>query len=153
MIGIIVSFIFQNYTMYPSSEEMALIHNAVSTLFPSLTANGIVSISQFYDNFQNTIPNLQDDLTEPLKNALIHRRRKNRYSNLPPVNPPSDDISVEEQQEIINFFKTTVLPANKNLLIPKLMETVEFRRHMIANSFEEYKTFWNFYFVCPDLVI
>lgn len=58
----------------------------------------------------------------------------------------------EQKDHVKNYLKTCRLPADKDGLKVSLSQYKEFRKDLIYNSFDEYKSIWNFYFVCPDLV-
>lgn len=68
--------------------------------------------------------------------------------------PSTPDVEETDELdvELKAYFQGCVLPLNKQELQNKLSETRECRKKLICNNFEEYKTMWNFYFVCPDLV-
>lgn len=90
-----------------------------------------------------------------LYNCISYQRKKrlkNSHKNTSILETSNDELDDQDKADVNNFFRTCQLPKDKAILKSKLIETKEYRREMIANSFDEYKEMWNFYFVCPELV-
>lgn len=58
----------------------------------------------------------------------------------------------QQKEKVKNFFRTAVLPANMNSVKMTMAQYKDYRIELIRNSFEVYKSMWDFYFVCPELV-
>lgn len=64
-----------------------------------------------------------------------------------------EDLTEEQQTELILFFKTCVVHTDKERLKLKMNETVKFRRSLITKSETRFPELFPFYFVESDLVI
>lgn len=95
--------------------------------------------------------NSKGEISGSLYFALTYRRRK--YGN---VESDEENVSVEltdeQKDRVKNYLKTCCLPGDKNQLKVILSQYKDFRKNLIKTSFNEYKSLWSFYFVCPDLV-
>lgn len=88
-----------------------------------------------------------------LYNAVLYRRRRQRRTEQQSILEVSlIEVSEAQKQNVLNFLKTCVLPANIDSLKTTLSQYKDLRMSMIRNSFDEYKEVWLFYFTCPDLV-
>lgn len=91
-----------------------------------------------------------------LFNAILYRRRRRRRQTNPALqsflNDSIAEMTDEQKNSVMNFFKTCRLPAQKDAVKLTMAQYKDFRINMIHNSFDEYKQIWLFYFVCPDLV-
>lgn len=85
-------------------------------------------------------------------NAIVNYRRRRTQSANEDLNNNIIELTEDDKNEIKHFFKTFVLPKHKGLLKSKLLETRDFRKQMIRSEFAEYKSYWSFYFVNPELV-
>lgn len=83
---------------------------------------------------------------------MVYRRCKRRRAEESIVNASMIEMTEEQKDCVINFMKTCRLPAQKSELKAILSQHKHYRMDLIRNSFDEYKSVWNFYFVCPDLV-
>lgn len=166
----LVFYIFDNYSMYPSTDDIILVSKAACEIFDKLKddrggavrkMSSIIVITYFDLIILETLVHLQTNLVNinsdgvisgSLYNALLYRRRKNRNSEPTIENEPHVDLTDAQKEQIKNFLKTCRLPENKNEMQMILSQHKDFRKDLIHNSFDEYKTLWSFYFVCPDLV-
>lgn len=96
--------------------------------------------------------NLTGGKTGSLYNAIVYRRRRNRVTERSIVEASLCELSQEQKDRVIHFLKTCRLPNDMDGLKLTLSQYKDFRMDLIRNSFDEYKSVWNFYFVCPDLV-
>lgn len=87
-----------------------------------------------------------------LYNSIVYRRCKRRRTENSIVNTSLIEMTEEQKDGVINFLKTCRLPAQKSELQTILSQYKNYRMDLIRNSFDEYKSVWNFYFICPDLV-
>lgn len=89
-----------------------------------------------------------------LYNAVLNARRKNNQTAEISICENSFiELTDQEKLDVKNYLKTIALPGDKKALKAKLVEFKVYRNELITQSFDEYKEIWNFYFVCPDLVI
>lgn len=87
-----------------------------------------------------------------LYNSIVYRRCKRRRTEKSIIDISLVEMTDEQKAGVINFLKTCQLPARKSEMQTILSQHKIFRMDLIRNSFDEYKSVWNFYFVCPDLV-
>lgn len=87
-----------------------------------------------------------------LYNAIIYRRRRNLASERSAVEASLCELSLEQKDRLLHYLKTCRLPDDKDALKATLSQHKDFRMDVIRNSFDKYKSVWDFYFVCPDLV-
>lgn len=87
-----------------------------------------------------------------LYNAIIYRRRRNVAAERSAVEASLCELSSEQKDRLMHYLKTCRLPGDKDALKATLSQHKDFRMDVIRNSFDEYKSVWDFYFVCPDLV-
>lgn len=89
-----------------------------------------------------------------LFNAIQNNRRKQKQTaEISFCEFSVIELSDEEKKEACNFLKTCILPRDKELLKSKLVDLKSYRNELIVHSLTEYKSIWNFYFVCPDLIL
>lgn len=87
-----------------------------------------------------------------LYNSIVYRRTKRRRTEQSIIDDSLTEMTEEQKDCVKNFLKTCLLPAQKSQLQTVLAQHKNFRVDLIRNSFDEYKSIWNFYFVCTDLV-
>lgn len=85
-------------------------------------------------------------------NAILYRRKRRSDADRSVLNVSLVEITEEQKDQMKNYLKTCRLPSEKDSLKVILAQYKDYRRDLIMNSFDEYKSIWNFYFVCPDLV-
>lgn len=66
--------------------------------------------------------------------------------------PVEIELSDTENDGLIIFFKTCVLPDDKATLLNKLDETILFRTNLLKDMRKNFTEFFPFYFVHPDIV-
>lgn len=168
----LVFYVFENYTMYPSVDDLVLVCNSAIIMFGSLKdeEDGIVSIyNNPFEIIENVCTYINDFWFElqkklfhidprsgiksgKLYNAILYRRKQRGDGERSILNATLVEITDEQKNRVKHFLKTCCLPADKDALKVTLSQYKEYRRDLIHNSFEEYKSIWTFYFVCPDLV-
>lgn len=87
-----------------------------------------------------------------LYHALGYNKRKRKALNAPQLVEDEIEMTAEEKDETIKYFKRCVLPNDLKNVEQKMRETKTFRRKLILESLQKYQECWQFYFVCPDLV-
>lgn len=87
-----------------------------------------------------------------LYNAIAYRRRRRRLTEQSIMNSSVIELPDEQKDKIKAFFRTIVLPVNKECVKQMMSQHKDFLLDLICNSFDEFKSIWSFYFRCPDLV-
>lgn len=154
--------------MYPAVDDIVRVSNAAIKMFGSLkdeeggVVSGINSNMYLNSNVLNMFSFLQKNLfyidprsgakSGSLYNAILYRRRQQGDADRSTLNASLVEITEEQKDQVKNYLKTCRLPSYKDAFQVILAQYKDFRRDLIGNSFDEYKSIWNFYFVCPDLV-
>lgn len=85
-------------------------------------------------------------------------KRKNRKKptdldqSIGSVEDAVDQLSLEEELDILLFFKTCIVSRNKEILQLKMKSTIALREKTIKKHEIEFFEMFPFYFVDPDLV-
>lgn len=87
-----------------------------------------------------------------LYNALNYNKKKRKAASAPVILEDEIQMTEEDKEETINFFKRCVLPDDRKSVEKRMIETKSFRRRLIVDDLQKYQECWQFYFVCPDLV-
>lgn len=75
-----------------------------------------------------------------LLNAIYHRRRRANRLEKSIINQSLLDMSDEQKDSVKNYFKTCILPTDKENVKVTMSQYKDFRMDLIQNSFDEYKT-------------
>lgn len=148
--------------MYPTDEKAILVRNAALKQFAVCWFKSFFFKTKkiLSDEYYSYIVYFQSGLYDSKKrrasiyNGIYNERRKIDQTTAEASFCERSVIELtEHDKETAKFFlKTCILPRDKDELKIKLAEWASFRNEMITTSFDEYKSIWNFYFTCPDLV-
>lgn len=61
-------------------------------------------------------------------------------------------MSDEMEKECKDFFTNCVVAKDKDAIMKKLQETVDYRKNMMHAFADDFENIFNFYFASPDLV-
>lgn len=88
------------------------------------------------------------------KGFLFYKFKNNRaYATTVATDTQSvSEWALADKNELISFFKTCIIPAQKNDLLKTLDTTISLRTSLLQDSNTNFTEIFHFYFVSPDIV-